>query len=497
MPHPFPLASVFNGGMRRDVDRTEIPGGSAYNMVDFIPDEVQAVTAGRGGWTYAGPALGSTAIQAVSFHPDTRKVVATDGDRKLWDVAAGTQIGTFNTQLTPSVCEGNVAYHRGLLIFVGSDGGTLPAYYKSDGTVGQLTAAPTGQTICVYKDHTVIARTPTQNSRVWFSAPGDPTTWDTSFGYWDSTGDITGIAPTLNSIIIFHHDSTERLRGTTPPPGSDFALEPLFPNVGCLDSRSIVSWQNRIIFASAQGIYMTDGASVVDLTAGAQTKSYWQSILSGYSRATWVIAGGVYRGHYIVSIYNGSGLVDNLCFSLENQTMWRFTNLFGSHFFSLTDQSQEKLYMGSANTARVAELSSLWNPSSTVKQDADGTSPTPIVETAMFRGFDRLHRRWIESMGKQKWRFAYVDYDLRDSASDNPTMTLSYCKTPTGSYTATDRTLPETTDISRVRRSLSPTQGGAAHSQMLGLKLAVTGPYASAKLLTLEGVFEPLEIGAL
>jgi hypothetical protein len=132
-----------------------------------------------------------------------------------------------------------------------------------------------------------------------------------------------------------------------------------------------------------------------------------------------------------------------------------------------------------------------------VKQDADGTNPTPIVETAMFRGFDRLHRRWIESMGKQKWRWAYVDYDLRDAATDNPTMTLSYCKSPTGSYTTTDRTLPETTDISRVRRALSPTQGGATHSQMLGLKLAVNGPYASAKLLTLEGDFSPMDIGGL
>jgi hypothetical protein len=481
--------------MRRDMDRTEIPGGSAYNMVDFIPDEVQAITAGRGGWTYAGPVLGATAVTAVAFHPDFRKLVATDGSRKLWDVAAGTQILTFDSVLA-STCLGNVAYHRGFLIFAGSDGASLPAYYRSNGTQGNL-VAPTAQTICVYKDHTVLARTPTNNNRLWFSAAGDPSTWDTTFGWWDSTGDITGIAPALNSILIFHHDSTERLRGTTPPPGSDFVLEPLLPNIGCLDSRSIVSWQNQVIFASAQGVYMTDGASTVDLTAGSQTKTYWQSVLNGYNRATWVIAAGVYRGHYIVSIYNGSGLVDCLCFSLNNQTMWRFTNLFGSHFYSLTDQNQEKLYMGLAHAPRVAELSSLWSPSASVKLDANGVAPTPIVETTMFRGFDRLHRRWIESMGKQKWRWSYVDYDLRDAATDNPTMTLSYCKTPTGAYTATDRALPETTDISRIRRALSPTQGGATHSQMLGLKLAVNGPYASAKLLTLEGAFEPIDIGSL
>lgn len=153
--------------------------------------------------------------------------------------------------------------------------------------------------------------------------------------------------------------------------------------------------------------------------------------------------------------------------------------------------------MGQWNAGRVVQLSTLWNPSASVKQDGDGTNPTPIVETGMFRGFDRLHRRWIESMGKQKWRFGYVDYDLRDAASDNPTAALSYCTSPTGSYTQAGLALPETTDVTRKRRSFSPTQGGATHSQMLGLKFAVTGPYSSAKLYTLEGSFEPIEIGAL
>jgi len=241
---------------------------------------------------------------------------------------------------------------------------------------------------------------------------------------------------------------------------------------------------------------LTDGVASTDLTANAQMKTYWQSLMASYS-STWRIAAGVYRDHYIISINNGSTLIDCLCVNLQDRTMWRFTNLHGSSFFPLTAGSQEKLYMGQWNAGRVVELSSLWSPSSTVKQDGDGTNPTPIIETGMFRGFDRLHRRWIESMGKQKWRWAYVDYDLRDAATDNPTMTLSYCKTPTGAYTATDRTLAATIDVTRVRRALNATQGGATHSQMLGLKLAVSGPYASAKLLTLEGDFSPIEIGAL
>jgi len=496
MPHPFPLASVFTNGMRRDVDRTELPGGSAYNMVDFIPDEIQAVTGGRGGWTYAGPVMsGATQILDVSYAPFSAgaQVVAHDSTN-IWNVLTGASIASGITQaFSPPV------FHRNFLIFPGNMAGGGVGKYDGT-TVSVLTGGsyPKGGRATVYKDRLVLANDGTNQNRVWFSAAGDPTTWDLTFGYWDTTGAVKGLGATLNSILIFHNDSVERLRGTTPPPGSDMVLEPFLPNVGCIDPFTIAYWNNRIVWASSQGIHMSDGATMVDLTASAQMKTYWQSLMVGYDSTSWRIAAGIYRDHYIICVNNGSGiLLDCLCLSLNSQTMWRFSNIHGSSFARTSDQQQEKLYMGEFNAGRVVELSSLWSPSATVKRDADGTNPTPIIETGMFRGFDRLHRRWIESMGKQKWRFGYVDYDLRDAASDNPTATLSYCTDPTGSYAQAGLSLPATTKVSRVRRSFSPTQGGATHSQMLGLKYAVTGPYASAKLVTLEGDFSPIEIGAL
>jgi hypothetical protein len=503
VPHPFPLATVLTGGMRRDIDRTEIPGGSAYNMVDFIPDEIQAITAGRGGWTYSGPVLAGTppsSIAVIGYHPDLAEVVVTDGTT-IWDAVSGASLGTgfIGTAAPP-------AYHRGYLIYGARFNAGLPKdpyALKDDGTIAAISGAAPGTIPGVYKDHAILAKQLTNQNpssttahlnRIWFSAPGDPTTWDTTFGWWDTTGTIVGLATLLNAVLIFHVDSTERLRGTTPPPGSDMVLEPFLPNVGCIDNRSIAYWQNRVVWASSQGIHLSDGGTVVDLTANAQMKTYWNSLISaGYTR----IAGGIYRDHYIVSVNNGSTLVDCLCVSLLNQTIWRFSNLHGSGFVNVQAGQQEKLYMGLNNAGRVAELSSLWSPSASVKKDGDNSVPTPIVETGMFRGFDHLHRRWIESMGKQKWRFSYVDYDLRDAAADNPSMVLSYCTDPAGSYTQAGSAIPETTQPSRVRRPLSPTQGGATRSQMLGLKLAVTGPSASAKLYAVEGVFEPIEIGAL
>jgi hypothetical protein len=616
MPHPYPLVSVFTEGMRRDIDRAQLPGGSVWNLVDFIPDELSAAASGRGGWTYAGNSLaGATRIQSLSYAPFTAggKVLAIDQQPKLWDVAAATSISG-----TPTIPAGPPAYHRGKLIIPNNDGVTPVTYYDGTtlgalpnvasnvtavltegatpfadgdtctvnnvtyrikttmgaandvqrGATGDLTldalvkavnqtgvsgtdyfagtAAPanvtaaarsgTGATATVtftgtggvaypstttgahstfaatsfvivsppppaklaatYKDHAILANTAANPNRLWFSAAGDPTTWDTNFGWWDTTGDVVAVGTLLNAILIFHQDSVERLRGTTPPPGSDMTLEP-FLGYGCLDPYSVVSWRNRLVFCSSGGIYMTDGATDVDLTANAQMKTYWQSLMAGYS-SSWRISAGVYRDHYIVSVNNGSTLVDCLCVNLASQSMWRLTNLHGSAFVNVTSSLQEECYMGLWNAGRVAKLSSLWSPSASVKTDGDGTVPAPVIETGAFRGYDRLHRRWIQSMGKQKWRFLYIDYDLRDAATDNPVVTLSYATTPTGAYTnVSGGVLPETTDFDRKRRSLNPTIGGAARSNMLCLKAAVMGPYATAKLYTLEVDYSPIGVGQL
>lgn len=480
--------------MRRDMDRASLPGGSAWNLLDFIPDELGAPLGGRGGWGYAGSSMsGASSFKALMYAPFSggAKVLGIDQEPKLWDVVAASAVSG-----TPTIPGGPPAFHRGRVIIPNNDGSTTPTSYDGS-TLGALSGAPAGQLAGVYKDHAMLAKSSGNANRLWFSAAGDPTTWDLTEGYWDTTGDAVAIVPLLNAILIMHGDNTERLRGTIPPPDTDMVLEP-FLDYGCLDPFSVALWRNRAVFCSAEGIYMTDGATDSDLTSTGEMKTYWQSLMVGYS-SSWRIAGGIYRDHYIVSINNGSTLVDCLCVNLLSKAapMWRFSNMHGSCYAQVTRGAQEELYMGLANAGRVATISSLWSPSSTVKNDANGVTPTPIVETAGIRGWDRLHRKWIESMGSQKWRFVYLDYDVRDSASDDPTVTLSYGTTPTGGYTAVSPTFPATTDYSRSRRSLSPTNGGAVRSQILTLKLAVTGPYASAKINTIEGSFEPIEIGAV
>jgi hypothetical protein len=189
MPHPYPVASVFTEGMRRDVDRAMLPGGAVWNLVDFIPDELAAAASGRGGWTYSGPAMTAvTQITAIGYHPVAKKVVGCDSrsPSHLWDVIAGTDLGF--SDLPPAVSP--PWYHRELLLFPCGSG----AQYYDGATVADLNFPYNIWFGTAYKDHSVVAQT--NNERVYFSAAGDPTTWDTNFGWWDTTGHVTGLAAT-------------------------------------------------------------------------------------------------------------------------------------------------------------------------------------------------------------------------------------------------------------------------------------------------------------
>jgi hypothetical protein len=164
---------------------------------------------------------------------------------------------------------------------------------------GTLTVAalggspPQGQYAAVWGDYTLLANTTAQPQRLYFSDPGDPETWDTTNSFWDFTTPINGLATTRSFILAFHDGTMSRLRGTTPPPGSDFYNDDPIFNVGCTDARSIAVDGDRIVWANGEGIWVTDGsAKPANLAELCGRLSFWQETLVGYDKSSWTLAGG-------------------------------------------------------------------------------------------------------------------------------------------------------------------------------------------------------------
>ncbi|HEY5990917.1 MAG TPA: hypothetical protein VIV12_31655, partial [Streptosporangiaceae bacterium] len=205
-----------------------------------------------------------------------------------------------------------------------------------------------------------------------------------------------------------------------------------------------------------------------DLTRAAGIKRYWQSILTGYDSSTWTLSAGFYQNNYVISVMNGSTFVDAFMFNLEGYTAVRLANMTAIAFANAT-QIAEELWFGLRDELRLGKFSTVFTPSAAYKNDGDGTAVVPVLETPLYGA---------NPPAQKSWRFAYVEYDCRDAATDNPVLTVSYAKNPGDAYTALSPTLAETTNRGRKRISLRFQSDGLAFKTAQSNASSVTRIYA-------------------
>lgn len=476
MARTTPLQQVWRG-MRQDEERGRMVRGALWNMVDVVPEIDDAPAGKRGGWAYGSNDISATKgtasyVSSGLFAPFNAgaKLVAIDEDGELYTINTGTlavtDIGAVVAPLQLPVLHGEK------LIIPASDGTTGPKYYDGVTTVGALAGSPpAGKYAAVFKDRTVLGPTSANKTKSYFSGAADPTSWDTTNGYVSTLAPPTGYAALPNALLIFQDTQTSRVRGYTPPPNGDFILDdPLF-KIGCTDARSIAVDGAYCVFANPRGLYLSDGTlKPEDLTESIGLKRYWASLFtSAYSPTTWTIAGGIVKNHYIVSIMNGAAFVDALMINIADRRGWRISNAKFTSFFGAVTVGEE-MYVGLRSAARVARLSTMFTPGAAVKNDADGTAVTPVAETAFFR----------DRGGFKRCSAFFLGYDMRDAATDNPALTLSYITNPEDAYTAFATALPETTNYQRalIRE--------ATRGEGIGFKIAQTNASATTRLYDIE-----------
>lgn len=469
MSNPKPFVVSVSRGMRQDEPRDSLPVGSAWNLVDYIPD-LGADLTGRGGYAYASPNLATvkpsaTSVQALAYAPFASggKLCAIDEDGEFYTVSSpttATDIGLASTTLqTPF-------FYRQNLIIPNPNGATQPTTFNGTSlSTATLPSTMPGRYGCTYKDRGVIANSAAQPQRVSFTDAGAFTF--TSTAWIDVSGPINGIAALRNAILVFTPGKCERIRGATPPPGSDMILEPIFEQ-GVADARSIVNFNDYIVFANGAGIFLTDGAVLQDLTKVAGMSTYWRTLARDYA-STWTIAAGQLRNYYLVALNDGTTFKDAFLLNLDKRTMVRVANLPGVCFANTVGVAPE-LYFGSKTEPRVGSTSSFFTPSATYKADANGNPVLPQVETA-----------FTPMSGKMRMRDFYLKYDLRDAASDNPTYTVGMVTDPASTSYTTIGTLPETTGFRR-----GPRLPIRRHAEGFGFRVAQANAAAASKIYGIE-----------
>lgn len=421
------LQRQFDRGCRQDQPRNALPGGYVWYATDMLPN-IGAPLRERGGYTYASNDIAATKATAsrvaggiYATYSAGATLVAIDEDGEIYKIAADKTVTDVAAGVT--VVQ-NPVLHRDKLVVPAAGGSTAPK--KVMNSAGTLSVAdlggspPDGQYADLFNDYTMLGNTAAQPQRLYFSDPGDPESWDTTNSYWDFTHPINAVKALRTAVLVFHDGYISRLRGSTPPPGSDFISDdPLFA-VGCPDARSIATRGDRVVFANGEGIWYTDGsAEPADLTQLCGMQAFYQSALSGYSSSSWTLVGGFHRNRYFVVAMSGATLKLAAMIDLDRLAWWPLTNIDAVSMWPAQGVTDE-LYFGRRGAARVGAMSSIFMPSSSVKNDADGTAVTGTVELPYYEG----------DFGAKRWKTLYVDHQLTDYGSDNPTCTVGIIKTP-------------------------------------------------------------------
>ena len=132
-----------------------------------------------------------------------------------------------------------------------------------------------------------------------------------------------------------------------------------------------------------------------------------------------------------------------------------------------------ELYIGSVLDTRVRKLSTMWQPSGTSKNDAEGTAVLPLLESRLIS----------TSIGMKRYGFAHLSYDLRDAASDNPslqTMVATGIEADSGFAAVRESPLAYTSQEIRRRFTLYK------DSQGLSLRLQQQNPSAKTEIYYVE-----------
>lgn len=492
MARPFTVQPGYRLGMKRDGARESMNPESVWNAYDWLPEVLDARLRKRGGYEYASENLAT--IQATASYvaagifagySDGSSVLAFDEDGRAYEIEATNDTEDIGAALATR----NPFFYDDMVIVPHSAGTTAPKKItRSSGahTIANLGGSPPAFTYgLVHKDVCWGLRTNAAQDTIYFSAAGDPETWDTTDKWLAVSYPIVGGVAMANSVLVFNKERTVRIRGSIPPPDSDFIVDDPIFDVGCTDNRSIATYRDKCVWANGQGLYITDGSVADDLTKICGMKSWWREVMAGrqgfatgsvYDESTWSIAGGVYGDFYFYSIMNGSTEVDSGMIDLTRYTWMRLKNIDSVFFFERP--YPEELFFGRRGAARVAQLSDIFNPTSSNESDADGTAVLPVLETAYFEG----------QPGTKTMKNLFVGYDIRDSGSNDPTLEVSYIDSPEEtSYTALTPELAETTEYTRRVLNLDfPAKG-------IALKVEQTAPSSDTRLYAIEAEAYPRE----
>lgn len=245
---------------------------------------------------------------------------------------------------------------------------------------------------------------------------------------------ITGVASIGQIVLIFTTGGIWRLGGlayniVSEAGDPQHSFELLSRDYVLAGPAGITGWEQYLVVPCTDGIYLIDGTSAPTRISKNIDPLYQEYVRLGYT----IGGAAIYRNRYFLPILGGAlGVKDVLVCRLDRAVRDRrrrvpfpWSRLAGSGALmasyavkNAANPRQPRLLAAEyADTARISDCSGYFDPSSTNKTDADGTTPEFSITTRDYEtgGLTENRVRWLR-----------LGYELIADTGDDPHLILDY-----------------------------------------------------------------------
>lgn len=219
--------------------------------------------------------------------------------------------------------------------------------------------------------------------------------------YGQATTPILHAIGTFAGLVFFKENEVSILVGNSP---DNFNIRPMY-NDGLLDGRTVVAYENGVVWTGRKGIHYFDGASVTNLTQPT-LGDWWTRNLLTHDVTTQNAWGWVHRDHYMVYI---ESLDETIVVNLKNGSVSEFTNVQlrgstqlpdsttlapGAHWGVIADDN------ATADTY-IVDIDDLFDLTGTDALTCDNETAGPQMElrSKKFSIDDGLVKKWWKAFG--------------------------------------------------------------------------------------------------
>ena len=442
----------WSGGSKQDQGIEAVPANAAWQITNMLPGVGGFALGLRGAYTYASCDVGLRQPIYAGATSSGSFVYMTDDAARAWRLSTSTgAVCTY--QNLPGLAQQNGVDFNGQMYFTNS---SSPAYYTASSTAYTTlsTTAPRATLAAVYKARLALANDGTNTNRIWFSGVYDTTSttaWATgATGRWiDTSYPITALASLQNMMLVFSGGHVERVRGTTPGGGGqagDIVLEPLF-DTGISGPRQVTVAEDKCYFMNDQGVYMTDGANLIDLAEQGGMSRAWQAVSHSGNNETILYASG-----WVFIVAGNQDWIINVQKRAWYALDWADGGVARGGGISVQANADEAYTFKDATVgvseARLVGLSSVLRQTSS--HDPEGGAITGTLQS----------RAFASSLRQKRFRRFFARYEATDPGTANPVINVQPNYDPiiepgSSLTSGTGIVLPETTDADTARGAMN------------------------------------------